>query len=158
MLLTVGVIGSSIEQGNNKNIKKIYRYVTFPGTLIFYFKIFCEKIGLSGCLQFWEDILSRQERTYILQGCSLLLTPEYFRFYDGLDKRTFLYCEEELLYLRCKKAGLQQKIVNETSILHKCGRASKILYKKKKDVYIKYLLDSYKYVLWESIINYKKGR
>ena len=150
----IGVIGSSIVQRDNKNKKRLYRYVTFPGTLMYYIKLLLEIIGFTGYMQFWEDVLSKYEGVYILQGCNLLLTPEYFGFYNGLDGRTFLYCEEELLYLRCKKVGLQQKIVEETSILHKCGRASQILYRKKRNIFLKYLLSSYKYVLWESIKNY----
>lgn len=149
----VGVIGSSIKQRDNKNLRKIYRYVTFPGTLFCYFKILFDKQGFAQWQSLLEKRLSKCEGSYILHGCVLLLTPSYFDFYIGLDARTFLYCEEELLYLRCKKVGLEEKLVEDLSLFHKCGRSSEVLYKNRSNIYYKYLLSSYKYVLWESIKN-----
>ena len=147
----VGVIGSRILLSDGSNVKKICRYVTFPSTLICFSKFLCERIGFQELQKQLEYKLLEYKGDYILQGCVLLLTPAYFRVFDDLDSRTFLYCEEELLYLRCKKAGLKEKLVNELFIFHKEGRSSAILYNNKNDIYIKYFLKSYKYVLWESI-------
>lgn len=43
----------------------------------------------------------------ILHGCLLIFSPEYAKIYDeAFHPDTFLYREEDLLYLRCKKAEL----------------------------------------------------
>lgn len=149
--LKVGVIGSKIRQSKNRNMKKIYRYVRFPATLVYYLKLFCKKMRFNGIQQIFECKLMEYQGDYILHGCVLLLTPAYFQNYDDLDARTFLYCEEELLYIRCLRAGLQEKLVNEISIFHKGGQSSEILYSNNSDVYNKYLLSSYKFVLLESV-------
>lgn len=148
-----GVIGSKILRDNDQNMRKIYRYVTFPGTLFYYLKFFCDSKGFYELARILDYKLSEYEGDYILHGSVLLLTPAYFRIYDGLDSRTFLYCEEELLYLRCVKAGLKEKLIDEISLFHKGGKSSEILYKNKNSVYNKFLLSSYKFVLWESIKN-----
>lgn len=147
----VGVIGSRIVLLNNSSMKKIYRYVTFPSTWICYLKILCEYMGFYELQKILEYKLSEYKGDYILPGCMLLLTPSYFQVYDNLDSRTFLYCEEELLYLRCKRVGLKQKLVEELSLFHKIGRSSEVLYHNKINIYNRYLLNSYKFVLWESI-------
>ena len=153
----IGVIGSNILQRDSKNIRKIHRYVVFPGTLIYYLKIVAERNGFCQWQSVLEDRLLKCKGSYILQGCVLLLTPDYFSFYDDLDSRTFLYCEEELLYLRCEKVGLKEKLVEDISLFHKCGRSSQILYKNRSDIFYKYLLSSYKFVVWESFKIYMFG-
>ena len=45
------------------------------------------------------DTDSKQENI-ILHGCCLIFSPQYVKKFDGIDNRTFLYCEEELLYIR----------------------------------------------------------
>lgn len=56
--------------------------------------------------QMFSDLDKRKEDV-ILHGCCIIFSPEYIRHYhDAFDPRTFLYKEEELLYLRCKKANL----------------------------------------------------
>lgn len=149
----VGVIGSNIILKDNRRIKMICRHVTFPGTLLYYMEIWSERYGLYLLHDMFKKMVLKCQGTYILQGCVLLLTPQYFDYYDGLDDRTFLYCEEELLYLRCKEKGLSQKIVEDLVLLHKEGKSTEFLYNKRK-FFTKYLLASYKYVLLESIKDY----
>lgn len=150
----VGVIGSRILQSDGTSMKKICRYVDFPETCICYLKTFFESIGLSGLQKIFEYKFSECKGKYILHGCVLLLTPAYFRIYSDLDHRTFLYCEEELLYLRCEKAGLKETLVDETFLYHKGGCSSGILYDNNVGVYNKYFLSSYKFVVLESIKNF----
>lgn len=153
----IGVIGSKILQPDNRNIRKIYRYVTFPGTLLLYLKFFCESRGFKEIQKLLECKLVNCKGDYILQGCVLLLTPAYFQMYDNLDSRTFLYCEEELLYIRCLRAGLHEKLVDDALLFHKGGQSSEILYNNDVNIYNKYFLSSYKFVLWESIKDYIKN-
>lgn len=154
-----GVIGSGIMQYENAKLKKICRYVIFPATLFYYIESVADYWNFSLVQNFFNKMLMKYEGTHIIQGCMLLLTPAYFRHYDGLDARTFLYCEEELLYLRCKKAGLEQIVNDHACIFHKCGQSTKLVFDITKKNYIKYMLPSYKYVLWESFKMYlRKGR
>ena len=52
----------------------------------------------------------------VLHGCTLLFTPDFFHWYHGFYKRTFLYGEEGILYLMCKCRNLRQIYVPEVKI------------------------------------------
>ena len=45
------------------------------------------------------DGVSRTENV-VLHGCCLVFSPKYIKKFDGLDQKTFLYREEEFLYLK----------------------------------------------------------
>lgn len=148
----VGIIGSKIIQcGERKVFKKVYRYVTFPETILYYGKVIADYYDVYFIQNIFEKILNKCKGDYVLQGCVLLLTPQYFKHYTGLDSRTFLYCEEELLYLRCKKVGLKEKIVEDLTILHKGKQSSQELYDNRRKGFLKHLKASYKFVVIESL-------
>lgn len=42
-----------------------------------------------------------------LHGCFLIFSPEYFKQYDGFCEDTFLYLEEDILFIRCQKKSLR---------------------------------------------------
>ena len=42
-----------------------------------------------------------------LHGSFLVFSPRYIEKFDGLDGRTFMYCEEEFLFARCQYNGLK---------------------------------------------------
>lgn len=54
----------------------------------------------------------------VLHGSALIFSKEYIRKFDGLDNRTFLYREEELLYLRLKQAVLKNIYSPELVVYH----------------------------------------
>lgn len=54
----------------------------------------------------------------ILHGSCLIFSRNYIDKFDGIDDRTFLYCEEELLYLRLKRNGLLSVYDNELEVFH----------------------------------------
>lgn len=59
----------------------------------------------------WEDI--------VLHGCCLIFSPAYIEAYeDAFYPETFLYKEEELLYLRCRNKGLKTVYNPELEIRH----------------------------------------
>lgn len=147
----VGVIGSRILEKNNTEISLLCRYVTFPATLFSYLVSMSQCKGHPLYEIFWREILMKYKGVYLFKGCALLLTPAYFRHYDGLDPRTFLYCEEDLLYLRCRKAGLTETVCEEAFLYHKAGQSAKTLYGNNWIRFLEYMLSSYKFVLWESI-------
>ncbi|MDF2871604.1 MAG: hypothetical protein K0R05_3179 [Anaerocolumna sp.] len=65
-----------------------------------------------------------KQNTYCLQGCAFLLTKEFFRHYDKLYPKTFLYGEELNLAIYLKKAGLKGIIADTSPVIHKGGRSS----------------------------------
>lgn len=60
----------------------------------------------------YKDCFSKEgtdvrHESIILHGCCLIFSPVYIeRFKDAFNPETFLYREEDLLYIRCKKAKL----------------------------------------------------
>lgn len=54
----------------------------------------------------------------VLEGCCLIFTPEYVKRFDGIDDRTFMYGEEELLYTRLKKHRLKSLYSKKLRIRH----------------------------------------
>ncbi len=55
----------------------------------------------------------------ILHGCFWVFSKKYIDMFDGIDNRTFLYREEELLYLRLIKNGLHNIYDPSITIFHK---------------------------------------
>lgn len=147
----VGVVGSRIIERDCGSVRKYKRYVAFPATLFYFLSALSEYNNQPASQAFWEKILKKYEGVYVFRACVLLLTPAYFRYYDGLDPRTFLYCEEELLYQRCKRAGLKEIINDKTYLLHKHKKSTKMAFDNDNKIYLKYMLSSYKFVLWESV-------
>lgn len=57
--------------------------------------------------QLFTQLDIRRENV-ILHGCCIIFSPKYIETYEeAFNPKTFLYKEEELLYLRCKKADLR---------------------------------------------------
>lgn len=69
------------------NCNKLYNKILKRNT-----RLHKEKISNMTCIQ--ENV--------ILHGCCIIFSPTYIKKFDGLDERTFLYCEEELLFIRIK--------------------------------------------------------
>lgn len=64
----------------------------------------------------------------ILHGSFLIFSKKYIEKFDGLDPRTFLYREEELLYLRLKKYKLHNIYDPSIEIYHKEDGSTDSLY------------------------------
>lgn len=65
----------------------------------------------------------------VLHGSCLIFTPAFFDQYNGLDERTFLYHEEDLLFLRLRRAGLHSLYAPELKIFHNHHATTKSLAK-----------------------------
>ena len=53
------------------------------------------------------ECVDRRMENVVIHGCCIVFSPKYIREYqEGFQPDTFLYKEEELLYLRCKKKNL----------------------------------------------------
>lgn len=154
----IGVIGSAIISRDGKIQKRYCEYVDFPVTLVNYIKMLGYSSGViksEGKLEHKLNVfLNQRSNTEILHGCAMMLTPSYLEKYSGLYDKTFLYCEEILLYLLCERAGLQQLYISDIKIIHKEDQSSKYLFDNESAVKKKYIRKSYKFVVIESLINY----
>ena len=153
----VGIIGSEILLRNRKKQKPYFEYVDFPYTLFYYVTFLNEVYGLSILKKNVEKFMRKSHREQVLHGCAFLLTPAFFKEYDGLYSKTFLYAEEILLYILCRRACLQQVYTSDTRIFHKEDQSSKYLFQNRNSAKTKYILKSYKYVVWESFKDYTKN-
>lgn len=53
-----------------------------------------------------------------LHGCWLIFSPEYVSEFDGLEEITFLYCEEWLLFNRCRENQMLMMYDPDIHIFH----------------------------------------
>lgn len=87
--------------------------------------------------------LQRQENVQI-HGCFMVFSREYIKKEDGLCDKTFLYCEEDILYLSAIKKGY--KIIYQPSIMiyHKEDASTDYSYRKDRDKNIFYYTEALK--------------
>lgn len=65
----------------------------------------------------FEQMTNDEE--YKLHGSCLIFTPAFLRiFNEPFDSRTFLYLEEDILFLRCKKNGLTMLYDSDIAVVH----------------------------------------
>ena len=82
-----------------------------------------------------EEIVKKtgyRKENIVLHGCFLIFSPEYVSRFDGLDDRTFLYKEEQLLYLRILRNKLKTVYNPELIILHNESSATRTTNSKKR--------------------------
>ena len=72
-----------------------------------------------------------------LHGSFLIFSPEYIEKFDGLDDRTFMYCEEEFLFARCVFNNLKTRFNSAIHIFHNEveNRKASILQQRKKRLF-----------------------
>jgi GT2 family glycosyltransferase len=72
-----------------------------------------------------KDITKYRCENVQLHGCCLVFSPIYISQSEGLDDRTFLYLEEDILYAQMMKKKLITVFNPELKIFHKEGKATK---------------------------------
>ena len=95
----------------------------------------------------------------LLHGCCLIFSKKYLNEMHGFDPRTFLYYEEEILYLHCMKRGLKTVYSPEIEIWHKEDGATDSILKssRRKRIFIcENVLRSIK-VYKEILAEYERG-
>ncbi|MFR4947565.1 glycosyltransferase [Thomasclavelia spiroformis] len=96
-------------------------------------------------------------KKYAIQGCSFFLTPLFFKYYNQLFDRTFLYWEEINLIYYLDKVGLGAIIVETSPVIHLESQSVKKLInrniKKKK---LNYSIESMRESLPLFEMNYKE--
>ena len=72
------------------------------------------------------NMLKRQEDV-ALHGCCLIFTPTFINKEEGLDPRTYMYLEEDLLYEKMHNNGMKMAYLPELRIEHKeAGSTNKV--------------------------------
>ncbi len=80
------------------------------------------------------DGLDERRENVVLHGCCLIFSPKYIENYDnGFFPDTFLYKEEELLYLRCRRKHLLTVYNPKLKIRHLEDVATDSVSGRKKD-------------------------
>lgn len=81
---------------------------------------------------------NKRYENIVLHGCALIFSKEYINKFAGLDNRTFLYREEELLFLRLKKHNLKNVYNPEIEIYHNEDASTDVLTngKRKKRLFV----------------------
>jgi GT2 family glycosyltransferase len=102
---------------------------------------------------FTKNSITNVDRTKLrcenvqLHGCCLIFSPLYIEQFDGLDERTFLYREEDILYTQIMKRGLKTVYNPAIEIYHKESKSTEFIEKetlKKRRFKYKNLLRSNK--------------
>ncbi|MEG2745733.1 MAG: glycosyltransferase [Gordonibacter sp.] len=94
------------------------------------------------------------QRDVVLNGCCLVFSKKYFNEYSGIDDRTTMYKEEQLLYLRIKKKELRSIYNPELVVFHNASSSERLSgeeYLSKKKRFYKYQTQS-TMVLLNSIV------
>lgn len=152
----IAILGSRIIQRDGSIQRKYFEFVRFPETLFYYLQLIGDYFNFYLLSEKMEKILLKYKRIEILHGSCFMLTPSFFKYYKFLYPKTFLYCEEILLYIMCRNVDLEEKKVESIFVIHKGKQSTKYL---GKDIFLikkKYLISSYKYVVWESFKTYMK--
>ena len=85
---------------------------------------------------------------YAPHGSFLIFTPTFFKYFNGFDDKTFLYCEEFILAEKLRQNSLKCWYENTLNVLHKeCQSTEKIVYNYKEKVKftLKHTFSSCKY-------------
>ncbi|MFG6346905.1 MAG: glycosyltransferase [Lachnospiraceae bacterium] len=143
----VGVIGSKIYLKDGHIQEKEGYDISVKGSLNNLLQMYLVKYGKD----LWSFVLPQTRHANmadVLHGCALLFTPDFFEHYNGFYDKTFLYSEEPILYLMCKKYKLKQLYVDSAYIYHKEDQSSEMSFQNKSEVMISYQAQSYKYLVW----------
>ena len=133
-----------------KEQKKLIRYL--------YFRLFLNYIFLTPLIEKYRkrkrnnNFELKLESNIILHGSALIFSKKYIDLFDGIDDRTFLYCEEELLYIRLMKNNLKSIYNPDLYLQHNEDGATKSSNKnsRKKNIFVdKNLIKSNKILLEE---------
>lgn len=83
------------------------------------------------------DFLNRRENA-ILHGCFMIFSGEFFKYYNGIDVRNFMYAEEDIIYAQIMSKGMKTVYAPNILVYHKEGRSVSNTYGKdrKKEIFL----------------------
>lgn len=136
-----------------KRVKKdlIFLYFCLLLTYLHLIKILINFRKQKEC--YVDEVLANKEQTdVVLHGCCWIFSKTYIDKFDGIVNKTFLYAEEDLLYIRLKQNNMISIYEPSISIKHledvSINMSEPNFYKKKKIIY-KNLIKSSKILLDE---------
>lgn len=77
-------------------------------------------------------IFLKRRENVVAHGCFIILSPTYFEHFKGLDERTFMYAEEDVLFANITHKNLKSIYQPSIIIYHKGGSSIKTTYGKSK--------------------------
>ncbi len=99
---------------------------------------------------FAKDYFKQQQRNVKLNGSFMVFSPDFIHRFDGLDNRTFMYFEEDILLLHILNNGLSTLYSPEIVVFHKEDSATDVAYasnRQKRRFIIENTLESMKVYL-----------
>lgn len=138
-------------------LNKEYSYLIENNRFYISFKDRIKDIIPNSILNWWKNIKHKNENktiieNIVLHGCCVVFTPSFLKKCSGFDSRTFLYHEEELLFLMAKKNNLKTLYWPIVEVRHLEDAATNSMFdnsvEKMKFVW-KYQIDSVKIVIEE---------
>ncbi|MBZ5957457.1 glycosyltransferase family 2 protein [Leuconostoc gelidum subsp. gasicomitatum] len=88
------------------------------------------------------------DNSHYLHGSSFVLTEEFFKNFEGLYNKTFLYFEEPILHIGIKKAGLKMFYISELSVLHLEDQSSNTSFQQHSKRWINYSIHGVKELIY----------
>ncbi|MBZ6003060.1 glycosyltransferase family 2 protein [Leuconostoc gelidum subsp. aenigmaticum] len=88
------------------------------------------------------------DNSHYLHGSSFVLTEKFFKNFEGLYNKTFLYFEEPILHIGIKKAGLKMFYISELSVLHLEDQSSNTTFQQHSKKWINYSIHGVKELIY----------
>lgn len=146
----VGVIGPRITTCWLKGEHKVRNYSGGGAFILQYLLFLSGSEGINwlsdSCARRLADISSR----VVVHGCAMMFTPDFFNCYSGFYPHTFLYCEENIIEILVRKAGLVEIQAIDAELYHKGGKATLLCASREKSM--RRVVRSMKHVLLVSIL------
>lgn len=90
-----------------------------------------------------KKVKIKSQRNIILHGSALFFTDEFFKkFKYGFFEKTFLYYEENILFILLRKANISTYYTDNTSIYHKEDMSSEMSFRNEPVIKKIYLINS----------------
>lgn len=95
-----------------------------------------------------------------LHGCCWIFSQEYISRFDGIDEKTFLYNEEDFLYLKVMNSNLKTVYCPNVLIFHDCNKSTKKVTKteRKRRIFIYRNLIKSNKIFYEELKKYENRR
>lgn len=144
----------SYRQVRNKLIKTEYDLMEQYIFILKYPRWIYHKIKMKKMKNSQENkfITEKYHQNIVLHGCFWIFSKEYIDLFDGINDKTFLYHEEELLALRLKQYNLKSVYNPELVIYHNEDASTNAITKteRKKKIFVdKNIIKSIKVLMKE---------
>ena len=124
--------------------------------IFFKFGTYLAKLKNSRSKNYKKNIEISGRYIYAPHGSFLIMTPTFFKKFDGFDPNTFLYCEEFILAEKLYQAGLRIYYEPSIKVLHKSSGSTDVIvknYYEKVKFTLKHTLQSCRYFM--NVIGWK---